>query len=81
MAVEFDRRALSDELLIDDEQFVALSGFTDASECSAVPYTNPYTNTDVFILVVPAPLDISCGSEIKVSEINTYSIMNFLCTM
>nr|XP_039250047.1 uncharacterized protein LOC120327756 [Styela clava] len=65
--IEIDRRVLSDELLPDDPKYVALSGFSDVSECSAVPLTTS-KEIDVFSLTVPSPIDLSCGSEMEITD-------------
>lgn len=72
--IEFDGRALTDESLIADQKYVALSGFTNAPQCRSQAYVKqPGDDVTVFKLSVPKPLDVACGSDMTVRDRHIFS--------
>lgn len=78
--IEFDGRALTDEMLVARNKYVALSGHTDTPECGSSTYVRqPGNNITVFKLTASAPLDNSCGSDMMVRIKYCHMLWNNCC--
>nr|CAB3262201.1 uncharacterized protein LOC100178652 [Phallusia mammillata] len=71
--VGFDRRVVSDEGLIStDPNYVSLAS-RESPDC--VSYIDYFNTTDWYLVIVPSPIDASCGSTMEVTP-NEYRIRN-----